>query len=426
MAALELDDCIDMFNYLLQKGADLNFRIEYSPLMYAIKLNKRADIIRNIIDNGAKLFLHAEDDTSILHIAAMNDNEETIQLLIDKGLNVNTLNRRKETPLHVAARYRNYKTIATLLKNGASINAQDIFGYSPLLISCISNDLTSIKLFIKFKACTTLHNNKQDNMFTLISNPRCYSVFSKEQLRYFIVKYHWITALMLQDNKKLFDHLVKARIITHDTRTVKGIKIADWHYLFIRKYSKVERNVMWKLLHHYNIEQHKLKEYFPPPGNMFIERGISQCIVSAIYGKYSVLKYLYDNGFDFNVSTEKGNTMLHAAIRGGNYAIVKTLIALQHINLLSAKNNALFTPLLTAYYYGHFQIVRLLMKKGAPKPDMELADWIRTHSGKRDSDKIYKIFQDYYVKGVPLNKIEFPDDISKYHGAPVKIEIHPC
>ena len=74
MAALELKDCMDMFNYLLLKGADINFRINYSPLMYAIWLNKEIEIIKSIIGNGAELFSRTNNESSILHIAAKNNN----------------------------------------------------------------------------------------------------------------------------------------------------------------------------------------------------------------------------------------------------------------------------------------------------------------------------------------------------------------
>ena len=401
MAALSLKNCIDIVDYLLKKGADINFKVDYSPLTYAIKLNKETSIIEKLIDNGAEIYSCSKNGSTILHAAAANNNKETIQYLIKKGLYVNCLNLMNETPLHVAVKHGNYNTEVALVENGASINAQDIFGNTPLHIAFRNNDIASISFLIRnCKACITMHNKRYENIvsFLFAINDFIMDLFSKEQMRYFLTKYYLAASLLIRLDEHIFDRLVEAGIIHEDIRTIKGIELAEYRNLYGNK-------ILWR-------SQCKHKD-FPLPCDFLFGRGISQFVIAAHKG-WDIYSDDLENHLNyFDTSTEKGNTVLHAVVKNGDYNLAKKLIESKRFDL-GAKNSALFTPLLTAYYYGRGEIVELLMKNNSPKPDMELVEWIRAHTDEKrhNQTRIYDIFQEHYVKGVPVDKIKFPVGIA--------------
>jgi ankyrin repeat protein len=92
---------------------------------------------------------------------------------------------------------------------------------------------------------------------------------------------------------------------------------------------------------------------------------------AARYGAFSAVKFLLDQGADFNVKEESGNTPLHLASIFRHVEIIDLLI--QHkadVNMLNAQEQA---PLSLASLYGNPESIKLLLA-GRAKIDIRDAD----------------------------------------------------
>ncbi len=92
---------------------------------------------------------------------------------------------------------------------------------------------------------------------------------------------------------------------------------------------------------------------------------------AARYGAFSAVKFLLDQGADFNVKDEKGNTPLHLASIFRHVEIIDLLIKHKvDVNSLNAQGQA---PLSLTSLYGNPESIKLLLANGA-KIDIRDAD----------------------------------------------------
>jgi ankyrin repeat protein len=130
----------DKAKNLITQGTGLSFRNEsgYTPLMYAITLNK-PEII-----NPLKKCNFLED---FLFVVALNDTK-IIKRFLENGADVNYTNPYGETALHIAVANGNFDIVKLLVeKYSANINAQTIKNTTPLLIA-LQNDQENIANYI--------------------------------------------------------------------------------------------------------------------------------------------------------------------------------------------------------------------------------------------------------------------------------------
>ena len=410
MAALELNN-FDIFEFLLLFGADINFKVNYSPLMYAVKLNMKVDIIKYIVDNGGNISAKTKDGSSLLHLAAANGNKEIIDYLVSCGLDVNGVNVHIETPLHVAVKKENLVSVEALFKNGASINAQDINGNTPLLISYqLGDQAISEYLVNTCLASASISNIRNETVYSLSFDTNDYKLFRQEHqkalLNYNIRSQYWWTLLKFQLNRYLYNELILRGIITNETRTTKGVKLSDIYCISQHYFNEwMSRETLWKLLYKSALDKEVITHYFPVVPNIVIGRNINQSIIACFFGKKEIVSYLIEQGIDFMYTTEKGNTLLHAAAKRGDEMIVRMLL---NTNLfdLEAKNNIFFTPLLTAFYYGKAAATLQLMRY-SQKPDMELVEWIKDNTNHECTQRLYDIIVNHYINKEEIDYDEF-------------------
>lgn len=87
-----------------------------------------------ILGFGPKLNLTegAENDSTLLHIAAFNGEQEILEILLKNGMNENTKNEEGQTPLHIAASQKHDDIMKCLLDYGADMKCSDHLGNNPL------------------------------------------------------------------------------------------------------------------------------------------------------------------------------------------------------------------------------------------------------------------------------------------------------
>ncbi len=90
----------------------------WAPLHYSV-MNGRTEIVRMLIDAGAKLNVQSNIGYTPLHRAAINGQVEIARLLIDAGAYVDVQDKSGYTPLHRATEYREIEIARMLIDAGA-------------------------------------------------------------------------------------------------------------------------------------------------------------------------------------------------------------------------------------------------------------------------------------------------------------------
>lgn len=121
------DDVAELL--LAQPRLDLNAQglSGVTILMRYVALD-REEMVRKVLEQGARVDLQDSDGDSALHRAAQQGNVKIIELLVAKGANPNTPNKVGGTPLMWAAVFGYEPAARTLLNLGANALAKDRLG----------------------------------------------------------------------------------------------------------------------------------------------------------------------------------------------------------------------------------------------------------------------------------------------------------
>ena len=161
----EMDEKIKLakLEMLIKLGCDVNVKNKdgYTPLMLA-SMNGELDIVRNLLDNGAKVDeykkfvrpryeedrltdlaldcgyydnLRYDTGKTALFYAVYSNHKEIAELLIQRGADVNMLDERGKTPLMFAVQNNAYECARLLVLNGANVNHSDDKGNKALKIA---------------------------------------------------------------------------------------------------------------------------------------------------------------------------------------------------------------------------------------------------------------------------------------------------
>lgn len=85
----------------------------------------KPDIVRMLLEKGAKVNVKDVRDNLPIHHAAMKGHTEVVQILIDAGSEINTQDKNGWTALHCAAYWNKPDVVKCLLKNEADVNIEN-------------------------------------------------------------------------------------------------------------------------------------------------------------------------------------------------------------------------------------------------------------------------------------------------------------
>jgi ankyrin repeat protein len=139
---------VDMLQFLLKHGADVNFQQDDfgTPLHLAV-YHRRPEVARVLLEHKADinsqnnsgttplymLLKHAhESDFGQLSRLESLDFDDMFQLLLEHGADVNCRGDDLRTPLHLAISYRHLNVARVLLEHKAYANSRDNSGETPL------------------------------------------------------------------------------------------------------------------------------------------------------------------------------------------------------------------------------------------------------------------------------------------------------
>lgn len=81
-------------------------------------------------------------------LAAEQGNINALKACLDKGVDINATNRQKRTAIIIASLNKHYTCVEHLISAGADIDKQDNTCFNPFLISCLTNDLTLLRIVL--------------------------------------------------------------------------------------------------------------------------------------------------------------------------------------------------------------------------------------------------------------------------------------
>jgi len=97
------DNNVDYIRQLIssRKSINLNYknRLGYTPLLLAIDLGSREDIIKLLLDNNVNVNYKTKDNETALHLAISKYNLEIIQLLLENRVNINEQDKNGKTAI---------------------------------------------------------------------------------------------------------------------------------------------------------------------------------------------------------------------------------------------------------------------------------------------------------------------------------------
>lgn len=126
-------------NYVDTAG---KLRGEPTPLHVAAQYG-RLDIVKLLIESGAKVKARDQDGYIPLHLAARSGNADVVKVLIEGGSDANSKGKWGSTPLHLAAEYKHLNVVKLLIEEcGADINQVDSKGNYALSTKVIQTNAT--------------------------------------------------------------------------------------------------------------------------------------------------------------------------------------------------------------------------------------------------------------------------------------------
>lgn len=138
-------------------NADLNVRDDQNNylLTYAILYNK-PDIVKLLIDHGARIDILDNEDRSVLYIAIKYDYQEIIDILLEYNKNsigiflFDIRDRNNHVPIHYTIIFNNVLALTKLLDAGASPNISDKNGYNSLHLSVYVRSYKMCSIILKY------------------------------------------------------------------------------------------------------------------------------------------------------------------------------------------------------------------------------------------------------------------------------------
>src|SRR5262249_54013381 len=111
---------------------DIADRFGKTPL-YKAALAGHTEVVKLLLDKGAKIAAEGTDRRTPLHWAASKGNADLVKLLVRHGADVNAAEKGdSSSPLHYAARGGHAAVVQILIDSGANVDAQERGGNTAL------------------------------------------------------------------------------------------------------------------------------------------------------------------------------------------------------------------------------------------------------------------------------------------------------
>ncbi len=159
---------METMKVLLELGADVNAQCNSdacdggcTPLRYAVLCEYSLEVVRLLLEKGAKLNPSTVPMVTPVHDAAALNLQDALELLLGNGLDANAKAANGCTPLHFAACNDHTEVVSILLAHGADINAQSNDGATPIYVAAECRCDKTLRLLLENRANPNFETDKQ-------------------------------------------------------------------------------------------------------------------------------------------------------------------------------------------------------------------------------------------------------------------------
>jgi ankyrin repeat protein len=141
-------------NKRINKHYHYNNKFDYndsSTLLHAAAHKGHLNIVKNLVERGAKLTCRNNNNEDVLHFAIKSGNVDLVQWLCQQKIDVNRKNKQGNTPLHLAIKEKNSEITACLLEYGANLTIKNNSKETPIGLSRHTKTLDTLILQFKDK-----------------------------------------------------------------------------------------------------------------------------------------------------------------------------------------------------------------------------------------------------------------------------------
>ena len=332
-AAIDASCSKETVQELIHNGATVNSidKKGRTPLLIGC-LKRQVELIEVLLGARADPAIADEESFSCLHAAVDGRcSTKTLQALIDHGARSHIDAKRKDgtNALLCACSARQSESVRCLLENGADVNISKPDGNTTLhvAISGNCNNETLEQIIHKGVAINAVNSNGETAL-----QLTCYT----SQMEF--------VRLLLEKNADLNISDVKDYTSLH--AAVHGLAAVQG---FGKNY------ILQEIIKHI-----KHKKYLDAQN----VKGQTALFLACSFGQENSVLILLEAGSNPNITDEKNNTSLHAAVLGScSKNIIKAII--DHGALVNATNNQSDTALTVSCRKGNADVINVLLKEGA-------------------------------------------------------------
>ncbi|XP_017885030.1 serine/threonine-protein phosphatase 6 regulatory ankyrin repeat subunit A-like isoform X2 [Ceratina calcarata] len=380
---------------LIDKGADVDVKDRdlYTPL-HAAAASGNIDCMDILMNSGADIEAKNVYGNTPLHIACLNGHADAVIQLIAKGANVEAVNYREQTPLHLAAASTHgVDCLEVLLQNNVRINVQSEGGRTPLYMSAIHGRFTRSKSLLDAGAPPDVEDKNGNTALHVAA------WFGHECLTTTLLEYGASPAARNTEHRTplhlscLAGHIeVCRKLLQADSRRIDSKDIGGWTPLHCAAFKgsvdcldlllssganfRLTDNDNRLALHYAASQDHYLCVFtligFGSDANAQDIDGATPLHLAAAAKptdtNTSCVQYLLKHKADPHLRDKRNFTTIHYAVAGGNQLALKALLEVCPPEQLTVSSTGkpepplpALTPLHLAAYYGHSEILSLLM-----------------------------------------------------------------
>jgi ankyrin repeat protein len=386
--AAVLED-LTLFNWMLEKGADLEVKDKYgrTPLIYCAQSSKPenmtflldagADItasddegttalgsavhksheagVRLLLERGSDIITRHLSGTSIIQVAAETGNLNITQMLLEKGADIKVPDKNKVTALHNAVVGENIDIVRLFLEKEAVVDAKDAAGQTSLLIAACTQQEAVVRLLVDYGANVNAKQNEGSiplHFAAMKGDTSIINFLIEKGAEINTCGYHHRTPLMqaaMKDQEEAVRTLLQRpeidlTLTDEDGWNVLGLVVGVGRFSMVKQLVAAGIDV--------NANESMGKAALP---------------LAAEEESLEMVQFLVSHGANINASGYRHRTALVAASAKGNEQIVRYLLGCKRIDL-TVKDVGQLTALHLASGHGHLSTVKLLVAAGA---DME-------------------------------------------------------
>ncbi|WP_078131414.1 ankyrin repeat domain-containing protein [Leptospira kirschneri] len=172
---------LEIVEKLINLGADVNSKnTEGDTPAFKIPWGRKEglELLQLLHKHGANLFEKNNDQTSLLHYAALNNQISILEFLLEQGLDPNQGNLKNETPLYWTVHYNSLKCVSILLNAGSNINWKNSEGRTVLHEAAERDYQDLIQIFLQAGADKETIDNEEKKPIDLAEKEKTKNLLS--------------------------------------------------------------------------------------------------------------------------------------------------------------------------------------------------------------------------------------------------------